>query len=84
MNDHGWSKEKADRNIFEFYHKNKTRSSSFDSKSIMLYEIPVGFALNGYSTSLNKALSETDKEFIAQARFEFRCKVHSLKLRLSF
>ena len=64
-NEVGWPKDKVDRNVIDFYARDKTQHSSFDPKSIMLYEIPVGLTIDGYSTSPNQVLSETDKAFIA-------------------
>ncbi len=61
-----WSKADIDGNIFERYAKTQTNFSAFDPDSIMLYEFPPEFFVQGGGTHANKALSKTDKAFIAR------------------
>jgi hypothetical protein len=61
-----WTKADIDGNIFERYSKAQTNFSEFDPDSIMLYEFPPEFFVKGGGTHANKALSKTDKQFIAR------------------
>lgn len=61
-----WPKADVDSNIFERYSKEQTNFSEFDPDSIMLYEFPPEFFVNSGGTRANKALSKTDKQFIAR------------------
>lgn len=60
----GWAKSTTYSNFFEKYTVNQMNSSSFDPKSIMMYEIPELFTNNGFHTNANSELSETDKKWI--------------------
>jgi hypothetical protein len=61
-----WTKEQVDINLFTRYSADITRFSEFDPNSIMLYPIPSEFLLNPrFAVGWNRALSETDKRFIA-------------------
>ena len=60
----GWPKSVTYANFFEKYDADEMNSTDFDSKSIMLYGIPVEFTTNGFHTMANTQLSETDKYFI--------------------
>lgn len=61
-----WSKDQVDNNLFAVYDRELTVHSEFDPESIMLYPIDKRFTLDGLEVGLNTALSEKDKEFIAQ------------------
>jgi hypothetical protein len=59
-----WSKAQIDHNILDRYDATTTNSSTYDGKSIMLYEFPAFLFQDGKGTSANNALSATDKAFI--------------------
>jgi Astacin (Peptidase family M12A) len=61
-----WTKEEIDHNLFERYSKNITNYTKLDPESIMLYPVPAQFTLDNKAIGGdNKALSVTDKKFIA-------------------
>ncbi|GEM_PF-1822301 len=62
----GWSQADVDHNIFRKYSTTETNYSSYDRYSIMHYDIPKAHTTNGYSVSVNRVLSGTDKTFISQ------------------
>lgn len=59
-----WSREQVDINLFTRYEADITQFSAFDPKSIMLYPIPNEFTVGDFEVGWNKALSDTDKQFI--------------------
>ena len=59
-----WSREQVDINLFTRYEADITQFSAFDPKSIMLYPIPNEFTIGDFEVGWNKALSDTDKQFI--------------------
>lgn len=61
-----WSEEDVDNNLFDRYSQEQTQFTNFDPKSIMIYEIPAEFTLDGTSYPSNTRLSETDINFIGQ------------------
>jgi hypothetical protein len=61
-----WSKADIDFNIFKRYSILWTNSTEFDPGSIMLYGFPASMFLDRKGTKSNKALSDRDKQFIAQ------------------
>jgi hypothetical protein len=60
-----WDKGEVDENIFRKYTFDEVNATAFDPKSIMLYAIPPELTTNGFSTSENSELSETDKRNVA-------------------
>ncbi|KGE12688.1 matrixin family metalloprotease [Sphingobacterium deserti] len=63
----GWSKAQVDVNIFQRYATSQTQFSAYDPRSIMHYPISSELTTNGFWVGWNNQLSETDKQFIAQA-----------------
>ncbi len=61
-----WDRATIDRNIFARYSESITQFSEFDRQSIMLYAIPNELTVGDWSVGWNKALSATDKRFIAE------------------
>jgi serralysin len=60
-----WTEAQIEHNMFEPYSKDETNhTDDLDGLSIMLYPIPAKWTLDGFSTSMNKELSPTDKTFI--------------------
>jgi len=59
----GWTDDMIDTNFFRS--QRNVTNSEFDPKSIMLYEIPKGFAKN-FTAPRNTELSELDKKFIGK------------------
>ena len=53
--------------MFKKYEPDALIGTELDPKSIMMYPIPKAWTLNGFSTDLNKALSETDRKLIRSA-----------------
>jgi hypothetical protein len=60
-----WPEWKVRSNIFNKYNRNQVQGSNFDQYSIMLYEIPLAWTRNGFSSKANYSLSTTDKAFIS-------------------
>ncbi|WP_347754654.1 peptidase [Agrococcus sp. ProA11] len=60
-----WTRDVVDRNIFQRYSSTVTNHSSFDRDSIMLYAIPNQLTTGDYEVGWNRALSPTDKAFMA-------------------
>lgn len=60
----GWSEEDVDTNLFDRYSEEVTQFTKFDPASIMIYEIPREFTLDGKSYETNTKLSKTDIDFI--------------------
>lgn len=59
-----WSREQVDINLFTRYEADITQFSAFDPNSIMLYPIPNEFTIGDFEIGWNKAISETDRQFI--------------------
>lgn len=59
-----WTKDQVDTNLFKRYDRTTTQFSAFDKNSIMLYPIPEEFTIGNYTVGWNRALSDTDKQFI--------------------
>ena len=65
-----WSMQQIERNMFEPYSKDETNhTGQVDKLSIMMYPIPAKWTLDGFFTTMNKELSQTDKTFIRQQYF---------------
>jgi serralysin len=60
----GCSQQWVEQNIFKHYSFAQTQYTHFDPYSIMLYYIPASWTLDGFQTSINTELSQTDKDFI--------------------
>ncbi|KAI4186158.1 MAG: hypothetical protein L6R41_003650 [Letrouitia leprolyta] len=60
-----WSKDMVDKNMFTVYDALEVPSTAFDIASIMLYQYPKSWLLNGEGTPFNTQLSDHDKSFIA-------------------
>jgi hypothetical protein len=61
----GWSKARVDHNLFETYQFDQTQFTQFDSQSIMLYPIPKELTDGVFEVGWNRALSDTDRGYIA-------------------
>lgn len=61
-----WTKDQVDHNLFQTYDKTLTLYSLADPASIMMYPIDARFTEDGFSVSLNRQLSATDKDFIGK------------------
>jgi hypothetical protein len=61
----GWNKARVDRNLFETYSADKTQFTQFDPQSIMLYPIPKELTDGVFEVGWNRALSDTDRSYIA-------------------
>jgi hypothetical protein len=49
--------------MFKAYAKNQVNGTEVDKKSIMLYAIPRSWTTDGFSSTANEKLSDTDKKF---------------------
>jgi hypothetical protein len=58
-----WDEATIEHNIFQAYAKDQINGAILDKSSIMLYAIPKSWTTNGFSSTLNKKLSEADKVF---------------------
>jgi len=63
-----WSKDTIDHNMFHVYDKSQINGTSLDKKSIMLYEIPANWTVDGWSSKANEVLSAVDKAFAHDQR----------------
>ena len=63
----GWTKDQVDLNILDQYSTDSTNFSEYDEHSIMIYSFSNLLTTNGYCVQRNHALSETDKQWIADA-----------------
>ena len=61
-----WTDEEIAFNMFQKYDMNQTQFTEFDPASIMLYDFPSEWTLNGMTFPRHSKLSDMDKEFIAQ------------------
>jgi Astacin (Peptidase family M12A) len=61
----GWNQARVDNNLFATYGVNQTQFTRFDEKSIMLYPIPKELTDGIYEVGWNRALSDTDRSYIA-------------------
>ena len=62
----GWSRSDVERNIFRRLGRSTTMASAFDARSIMAYEVPERWTLDGFSIPYNTELSEMDKVHIGK------------------
>ncbi|MCC6531654.1 MAG: hypothetical protein IT531_03825 [Burkholderiales bacterium] len=63
-----WDRATIDNNMFAVYARDQVNSTRVDPHSIMLYAIPQEWTLDGFSSSPNEVLSETDKAFVGDPR----------------
>jgi hypothetical protein len=61
-----WDLQTIEHNMFEPYAAAETNFTATDPDSIMMYPIPVGWTLDGFTVGLNTDLSPTDQQFIHQ------------------
>ena len=62
-----WDEATIENNIFKRYDPAELSSTPVDADSIMMYPIPAAWTTDGFSAAMNRALSETDKNFIRDA-----------------
>lgn len=62
----GWSRSVVDDNLFKPWDASETNFTKLDPESIMMYEIPARWTIDGFTTRANTRLSATDREFIAR------------------
>jgi hypothetical protein len=63
-----WDKATVDNNMFATYDRNQVNATKVDAKSIMLYQIPRTWTLDGFSSTANEVLSTQDKKFIGDPK----------------
>jgi hypothetical protein len=61
-----WNIDDVDENIFDLYSRDRTVHTALDARSIMMYPISPALTTDGFAVGLNKRLSRTDVEFIAE------------------
>lgn len=61
-----WSESQIRRNVTNHLDTNLANGTEFDPDSIMLYEFPSSWSLDGTSTKSNSILSDMDKKFISE------------------
>jgi len=64
-----WDDATIKNNIFKKYDKDAVVATSTDPKSIMMYQIPKRWTLDGFSTGFNDTLSPMDKQLIREKYF---------------
>jgi hypothetical protein len=62
-----WDPATIENNMFKKYEPAQLTGTGTDSLSIMMYPIPAAWTNDGFSAGLNRALSDTDKDFIRSA-----------------
>jgi hypothetical protein len=76
-----WSEATIRHNVLDKYRLDQIVGTTFDARSIMLYEFPASWTLDGFGTKANTDLSEQDKGFIASTQmYPGRGKVELPKL----
>jgi hypothetical protein len=63
-----WNEETTRRHIIEKYEVNQINGTAFDPDSIMIYAIPPEWTEDGFSTEVNHALSDRDRQFVASSQ----------------
>ena len=63
----GWSEDTIETNMFAQYRAGETFHTDIDLLSIMTYQIPPEWTLDGFSTRSNAALSAADLALIREA-----------------
>lgn len=63
-----WDEETIRVNVLEKYSMDQVIGTVFDAKSIMLYEFPAEWTLNGVETHMNEVLSAQDKSFVKSSQ----------------
>ena len=58
----GWTVEMVDRNLFQKKTAHEVHTLGYDELSIMNYQVPASWTLNGVALPLNRVLSEGDKQ----------------------
>lgn len=61
-----WDINTIVHNVFQAYAADETNFSEMDPKSIMMYQLPPEWTLDGFTVPPNTELSPTDKKFIAE------------------
>lgn len=61
----GWTEEMVEHNIFRRLDESTTRSSALDPDSIMTYDVPPSWTLDGSSMARSSRLSAGDQAFVA-------------------
>ena len=61
---HNWSDSDIETNMFKHYNQDAVRATNLDPLSIMVYQIPKAWTLDGFSSELNEKLSEEDKRLV--------------------
>ncbi len=59
-----WSEEQVEYNIFRKYSHSVTRTTPYDTESIMHYEIPESWTIGNFSVDWNTSLSNSDLTLI--------------------
>lgn len=63
-----WDAATVFHNVFEKYSVEQINGTVFDPLSVMLYNFPASWTLDGFSSKPNNVLSALDKSFIASAK----------------
>ena len=61
-----WDKATIDHNLFAKYTPDAVDSSPLDGQSVMMYQVPARWTLDGFSAAFNTQLSQVDKEWIGR------------------
>jgi serralysin len=64
-----WDDAKIEHNMFKKYDSNAVIATGVDEDSIMMYQIPANWTLDGFSTDFNATLSPKDKQLIQSVYF---------------
>lgn len=63
-----WDKATVDNNMFATYDLDQVNATVVDKLSIMLYEVPASWTLDGFNSKANDVLSSQDKAFIGDPK----------------
>jgi serralysin len=59
-----WTDRDIETNMFKHYNQDEVRATKLDPLSIMMYPIPKSWTLDGFSSEMNRELSDNDKRLV--------------------
>lgn len=62
-----WDEATIENNMFRFYPPDAVIATPVDATSIMMYPIPKAWTLDGFSSGMNRELSDIDKNLVRSA-----------------
>ena len=59
-----WTDQDIEANMFKHYNQDDVRATNLDPLSIMMYPVPQSWTLDGFSSEMNRELSDNDKRLV--------------------